>query len=254
MLQCDGVMLSVPGRVLCRNLTLTVEPGQLWAVLGVNGSGKTTLLHALSGLARCGGGTVRLNGCALDAGDSRQRASEIGVLLQQEDANFWGSVLEYVLLGRFPHSASWFGWSSEDESAASAALDEVGLAALAQRRYETLSGGERQRARIAQILAQAPLLYLLDEPLQHLDLRHQTAALTLFRRLVLERGKAVMMVLHDTLWPGRFCSHALLIHDDGTARAGPAREVLDRGSLERLYGCRLQEFTQGAGRYFLPDV
>jgi len=254
MLHCDSVMLSVPGRVLCRDVTLTVEPGQVWAVLGVNGSGKTTLLHALSGLARCGGGTVRWNGCALDAGDSRQRASDIGVLLQQEDATFWGSVFEYVLLGRFPHSPSWFGWSSEDEAAASAALDEVGLAALAQRRYATLSGGERQRARIAQILAQAPRLYLLDEPLQHLDLRHQTAALTLFRRLALEHGKAVMMVLHDTLWPGRFCSHALLIHDDGTARAGPARDVLDRGSLERLYGCRLQEFAQGAGRYFLPDV
>lgn len=254
MLHCDGVMLSVPGRVLCRDVTLTVEPGQLWAVLGVNGSGKTTLLHALSGLARCGGGTVLLNGRALEAGDSRQHAREIGVLLQQEDANYWGSVFEYVLLGRFPHSPSWFGWSSEDEAAASVALAEVGLAALAQRRYATLSGGERQRARIAQILAQAPQLYLLDEPLQHLDLRHQTAALTLFRRLALECGKAVMMVLHDTLWPGRFCSHALLIHDDGTARAGPAQEVLDRDGLERLYGCRLQEFAQGAGRYFLPDV
>jgi len=104
MLHCDHVTLSVPGRVLCRNVTLTVEPGQLWAVLGVNGSGKTTLLHALSGLAGCSGGTVRLNGLTMEAGDSRQRAGEIGVLLQQEDTNFWGSVLEYVLLGRFPQA------------------------------------------------------------------------------------------------------------------------------------------------------
>lgn len=254
MLHCDDITLSVPGRVLCRNLTLTVEPGQMWAVLGVNGSGKTTLIHALGGLARCDHGAVLLNGSALESGASRQRAREIGVLLQQEETNFWGSVLEYVLLGRFPHLQSWFGWTSADEDAALAALAEVGMEGLAQRRYATLSGGERQRARIAQILAQGPRLYLLDEPLQHLDLQHQIAALTLFRQLAVERDKAVMMVLHDTLWPGRFCSHALLIHDDGTTRAGPAREVLDCAVLERLYGCPLQEFVQGAGRYFLPDV
>ena len=254
MLHCGGVTLSVPGRVLCRDVTFTIEPGQLWAVLGENGSGKSTLIHALSGLARCDRGAVLLNGGALESGDSRRRAQQIGVLLQQEDADFWGSVFEYVLLGRFPHARSRLGWHSNDEEAASAALAEVGLAGFAGRRYASLSGGERQRARIAQILAQGPRLYLLDEPLQHLDLRHQTAMLRLFQRLVLENGKAVMMVLHDTLWPGRFCSHVLLMHGDGTARAGPAREVLDRAVLERLYGCPLREFAQGADRYFLPDV
>jgi iron complex transport system ATP-binding protein len=253
MLTSDAITLSVPGRVLCRDLSFTVSPGQLWAILGANGSGKTTLIHALSGLGPCERGTVRLNGEPL-ASDSRRRAREIGVLLQQEDAVFWGSVLDYVLLGRFPHAQSWLGWGSEDEEAAHAALVEAGLAGFASRRYTTLSGGERQRARIAQILAQAPRLFLLDEPLQHLDLRHQSAMLILFRRLALERSRAVMMVLHDTLWPGRFCTHALLIHDDGSVRAGAAAEVLDRGSLEQLYGCKLQEFVQGTGRYFLPEV
>lgn len=254
MLSTDSITLNVPGRVLCRDLSFAVAPGQVWAILGANGSGKTTLIHTLSGLSPCERGTVLLNGEPLASGDSRQRAREIGVLLQQEDAVFWGSVLDYVLLGRFPHAHSWLGWSSEDEQAASAAMDEVGLAGFAARRYMTLSGGERQRARIAQILAQAPRLFLLDEPLQHLDLRHQGAALMLLQRLAREQGRAVMMVLHDTLWPGQFCTHALLIHDDGTVRAGAAAEVLDRGSLERLYGCRLQEFVQGAGRYFLPVV
>lgn len=253
-LNCDAVSLSVPGRVLCRDLTISIEPGQIWAILGANGSGKTTLIHALSGLGPCARGTVRLNGETLASGDRRRRAREIGVLLQQEDAGFWGSVLEYVQLGRFPHAQSWLGWGSEDEQAARAAIEDVGLAGFAARRYTTLSGGERQRARIAQILAQAPRLFLLDEPLQHLDLRHQSAVLALFQRLATEQGRAVMMVLHDTLWPGRFCTHALLIHDDGTVRAGAAAEVLDRASLEQLYGCRLQEFAQGAGRYFLPGV
>lgn len=253
-LGCENLTLEVPGRILCRAITFAIEPGQLWAVLGRNGSGKTTLVHALAGLQPHASGAVTLDGAGLASRTSRQRAREIGVLLQQEETDFWGSVLEYVLLGRFPHARSWFGWRSEDEESAMAALDTVALAAFAQRRFATLSGGERQRARIAQLLAQAPRFFLLDEPLQHLDLKHQARTLALFRELAREDSRAVAMVLHDALWPGRFCTHALLIYDDGNALAGPAREVLTRGNLERLYGCELTELEHDEGRYFVPHV
>lgn len=255
MLRCENLTLSVPGRVLCRALTCALEGGQLWAVLGRNGSGKTTLIHTLAGLQpAAAGGTISLDGAALPSRTNRQRAREIGVLLQLEDTEFWGSVLEYVLLGRYPHIRSWFGWRREDEASALAALEAVELAQFAQRRFTTLSGGERQRARIAQILAQQPRILLLDEPLQHLDLKHQARALALFQRLARNEGRAVAMVLHDALWPGRFCTHALLIHDTGEALAGPAPEVLTRGNLERLYGCSLDEIAHGEGRYFVPNV
>lgn len=254
VLSCENLTLSVRGRVLCRGITCAVEAGQLWAVLGRNGSGKTTLIHTLAGLQPAAGGTISLNGAPLAARTSRQRASDIGVLLQLEDAEFWGSALEYVMLGRFPHARSWLGWRREDEASALSALETVELAPFAQRRFATLSGGERQRARIAQALAQAPRVLLLDEPLQHLDLKHQARALGLFQRLALEEGRAIAMVLHDALWPGRFCTHALLLHEEGDVLGGPAREVLTRRHLERLYGCGLDEMTHGEGRYFVPNV
>lgn len=254
MLRCENLTLAVPGRVLCREISFALDTGQLWAVLGKNGSGKTTLIHALAGLQRDSRGAVKVNGAALSSFTERQRAREIGVLLQQEDMDFWGSVLEYVLLGRFPHPRSWFGWRREDEASALAALATVELAQLGERGYVTLSGGERQRARIAQVLAQAPRIFLLDEPLQHLDLKHQVRTLALFRRLACDEAHGVAMVLHDALWPVRFCTHALLIYDDGRALAGAAREVLTRENLERLYGCGLAELAQGEGRYFMPNV
>ena len=254
MLRCENLTLTVPGRVLCRGITCALEPGQLWAVLGRNGSGKTTLVHTLAGLQPAASGAISLNGTALPPRTSRQLAREIGVLLQLEDTEYWGSVLEYVMLGRFPHARSRFAWLREDEASALAALETVELATFAQRRFATLSGGERQRARIAQILAQDPRILLLDEPLQHLDLKHQTRALALFQRLARDEGRAIAMVLHDALWPGRFCTHALLIHDEGDALAGPAGKVLTRGNLERLYGCSLDEIAHGEGRYFVPNV
>jgi iron complex transport system ATP-binding protein len=254
MLSCRNLTLRVPGRVLCSALSFTIEPGQLWAILGRNGSGKTTLIHTLAGLQDHANGAVQFDGTALASRTSRQRAREIGVLLQQEDAEFWGSVREYVLLGRFPHARSWFGWRREDEESAIAALQKVELTEFIERRFPTLSGGERQRARIAQLLAQTPRIFLLDEPLQHLDLKHQARTLALLRDLARNEARGIAMVLHDALWPGRFCSHALLLHDDGNALAGPARDVLTRANLERLYGCGLEELTHAEGRYFVPNV
>jgi iron complex transport system ATP-binding protein len=163
-------------------------------------------------------------------------------------------VLQYVLLGRYPHARSRFGRGEDDEARARAALDALELAPFAERRFGTLSGGERQRARIAQVLAQDPRVFLLDEPLQHLDLRHQARVIELFRRLAREEGRTVAMVLHDALWPARFCTHAILIYDEGNVLAGPAREVLSRSALERLYGCELTEVPHGEGGYFIPNV
>lgn len=252
MLRCEGLTLTVPGRVLARDLGFEVRRGEIWAVLGANGSGKTTLVHALAGLAPPTAGTVMLDGAPLALRPDTARASLVGILLQQEDASFWGSVFDYVLLGRYPHARSWYGWSREDADSAHAALAATDLTGLAHRGYQTLSGGERQRARIAQLLAQDPRALLLDEPLQHLDLRHQLAVLRLAGALASDRGKAVVMVLHDALWPVRFCTHALLLHDGGQVESGRVAAMLSRERLERLYGCRLREAGSGEERFFVP--
>lgn len=252
MLTCNGLTLGVPGRVLARDVSFEVRRGDIWAVLGANGTGKTTLVHTLAGLAPVQQGAISLTGPSGDEASRRARAALVGILLQQEDTAFYGNVLEYVLLGRFPRARSRIGWDHEDRLASHAALLSVGLAELAQRSYRSLSGGERQRARLAQVLAQDPQCFLLDEPLQHLDLRHQVAVLGLFRALARERAKAVVMVLHDVLWPTQTCTHALLLHEDGTVEAGSAPSMLTRQRLERLYGCALREIASEGAVVFAP--
>jgi iron complex transport system ATP-binding protein len=254
MLGCRHLRLEVPGRLLCADVSVTFGAGEIWAILGRNGSGKTTLVHMLAGLKRATGSTVELDGIALDATSRKHRGRRIGVLLQQEEAEFWGSVLDYVLLGRYPHASSWTGYSRDDERRAEQALEAVELAQLAARRHVSLSGGERQRARIAQLLAQDPGVFLLDEPLQHLDLQHQVRVLSRFQRLAREEQRVVAMVLHDALWPGRYCTHALLIYDDGALASGTAGKVLTRANLERLYGATLAEVSYDGGSCFVPHV
>ena len=236
-LTTEALTLGFPGRVLFRGLSLSVSPGQCWAVLGNNGSGKTTLMHALAGVRRPLSGSVYLDDTPLPIVGAAKRGRLIGLLLQEETAEFFGSVLDYVALGRYPHRRSLLGYDPGAERLARGQLERVDLAQFAGQTFSTLSGGERQRARLALVLTQDPALFLLDEPLQHLDLRHQIQALDWFARLTRTSGRAVVMALHDPALARRYCDHAVLLFDKSQPPlAGPAERVLDLDNLERLYG------------------
>jgi len=232
-LSARGLTLARAGRTVCRDLHAQFEGGQLWAVLGRNGSGKSTLLHALCGLHAPVSGSVEIDGTPIDELSSVERARCIGILLQQDAGSFWGSVRDYAMLGAFPHGIG----RAAALAAAQAALVEVGIAELAERDFDALSGGERQRVRIAQLLAQSPSVYCFDEPLAHLDLRHQIDTLDMARRLAVEGGHAVLVVLHEAHWAVRYCDHALLLGADGVATGGPAAGLLTRERLRELYDC-----------------
>jgi iron complex transport system ATP-binding protein len=252
VLRADNLSLGYPGRLLIDRLALEFRPGSVWAILGRNGSGKSTLLHALAGLAPANRGTVDLEGEPIASWPRRSLARRVGVLLQEESREFWGSVRDYVLLGRYPHATNLFGWSGEDLAITGAELEALRLAAMAERLFANLSGGERQRARAAALFAQRPSLYLLDEPLQHLDLPHQVAVLERLSRLAREEGATVIMVLHDLLLAGRYCDRLLLLHGDGRHAHGSADEMLTAERLGELYGFPIDVVHAQGDRLFLP--
>ena len=252
MLRTDGLRIAYPGRTLVERLSIEFRPGEMWAVLGRNGSGKSTLLHALAALRRPESGCVMLNDTTVGAVPRRALARRIGVLLQEESREFWGSVRDYVLLGRYPHARSPFGWSAEDERIAENEIEALHLGALGDRAFASLSGGERQRARAAALFAQQPVVFLLDEPLQHLDLPHQVAMLERLSNEARNRGAIVVMALHDLLFAARYCSRFLLLFGDGRFSVGPADEALTADHLGELYGFPLMPVEVGGERLFLP--
>ena len=253
MLRAEQLTIAVGARTLCRDLDLAVAPGELWAVLGCNGSGKTTLLHTLAGLAPAVTGLVTVAGKSLADYRQREIGRARGILLQREDQEYWGTLADYVLLGRYPHARRLFGWAAADEEALAGALAAFDLVPLAAQAYGTLSGGERQRARLAQLWAQDPGLLLLDEPLQHLDLRHQLQTLERVREAVHGTGKAALLVLHDLTYAGR-CDRVLMLYGDGRYAAGAAAELLQPERLEDLYGCRVRAYGDGPHAHFIPVI
>ncbi len=252
LLTVRGLAVAVGGRSVVRGLDLDLAAGERLAILGRNGAGKTTLLHTLAGLREPAAGRIDLCGAELAQTPPRRVAQLRGVLLQQQVDAFPASVLETALIGRHPWLKRWAWEGAADARIARAALAAVDLAGFAARDVQTLSGGERQRLAIATLLTQQPRLALLDEPLSHLDLNHQIAALQLLARTAEETGTALVMVMHDPGLAARYCDRALLVHGDGRVESGSAATMLTAERLSALYQHPLRMVEADGQRCFLP--
>jgi iron complex transport system ATP-binding protein len=253
LLAAENLALRVGGRSLVQGLGFEMCAGEFWCVLGQNGAGKTTLLHALAGLAAPSAGRIELAGRPLGGWTPREAALRRGFLPQHSAYGFSMRALDVALLGRYPHLGRRRWEDEEDLRLARAALARVDLAEVAERDVATLSGGERQRAAIAALLAQDPPLYLLDEPLAHLDLRHQLQIMSLLAGLARGERHGVMLSLHDPTLAARFATHALLLFGSGKALCGRSETVLNEDALSEAYGHRVRRIAAGGAAAFVPE-
>lgn len=233
-------------RPVLDNLHFSVRQGEFLGIIGPNGSGKTSLLNLLGRLVRPQAGTIRLFGEDLGVLKPSAIARMIGVVPQDGRPTFAFSVLETVLMGRFPHheahglfaTVAGRGWECEtDREIAWQGMRDTGVAHLADRSIDTLSGGEWQRVLIARALTQEPRVMLLDEPTAHLDLQHQADICALLRTLNESRGLTVVLVSHDLNLASQYCDRLLLLHERRIAACGSVQEVLSRDVLRTTYGC-----------------
>ncbi len=253
LLTLDALTLRAGERTLCDDLSLKIEQGQRWGVLGRNGAGKTTLLHALAGLSPPAQGCVALDGNDLAALTPRIIAQHIGLLLQDTSDALPSSVLETALLGRHPHARGRLFDNAEDLGTARGALARLGIEHLADRAVASLSGGERQRLALATLLVQAPRLLLLDEPSNHLDVGFQSPLVALLRSAS-EEGKsaALVMATHDINLAARLCDFIVLMVRDGETLIGGAEQILTSENLSRAYDCNIAVVEHNGRKLFYP--
>ncbi|MGO4303026.1 ABC transporter ATP-binding protein [Cupriavidus sp. RAF12] len=252
-LALHDVRLRAGNRVLVDGLSMQIEAGQLWCVVGPNGVGKSTLMGVLAGLRAPDGGEVRVDETpATDiapAALARQRA----YLPQAVHDTFSMIVRDAVRVGRHPHLSGW-GWGKgDDDAVVRDVIRELDLESLAVRDVLTLSGGERQRASLAAAMAQQAPLLLLDEPVAHLDLRHQILVLELLKRLTSAGRHAALVILHDLNLARRYATHALLMAEDGHALHGPAHQVLTPAQCSRALRTPIVSVSDGTHTALIPD-
>jgi iron complex transport system ATP-binding protein len=256
MLEVHSLSVSYGSRMVLKNISFELPPGNILAVIGPNGAGKTTLIRALTGIIPLSGGQICVHGKQLNRLSVGDRARWIAVVPQARNLPPAFSAWETVLLGRTPH-LNWLGQVSEkDEAIARSAMARTQTLELAARPVGELSGGEQQRLLLARALAQAAPILLLDEPTSHLDLQFQLALLDQIRALATEEKLSVLVVLHDLNLAARYADRvALLVH--GEVRAlGPAQAVLTPELLSPVYHVPLEVIHGGPGGqpYIIPAL
>jgi iron complex transport system ATP-binding protein len=246
MLSCSDLDVTVADRQLVAGLSLSIGRGDFIALLGPNGVGKTLSLHTLAGLRKPFRGTIRLDNQDMARLRRREIARRVGLLLQDDGDTFPSTVLATVLMGRHPYGSSLAGDSVEDLAQAYRALS-----AMEDRDIGSLSGGERRRLGLARLLTQDPEILLLDEPANHLDPLHQMKLMSLLGELA-NRGKGLLVTLHDPVLALRFASSALLLFGDGNWVLGPVARTITPANLERLFSTPYMTLNSPAGPVFLP--
>jgi len=234
-LAAEGVRLAYGEKVVVDDLDLQLADGSFTAIVGPNGCGKSTLLRALGRLLRPTSGTVLLDGRAITSTPTREVAKVLGLLPQTPLAPEGLTVADLVARGRHPHQSWLRQWSSDDEAVVTEALRWTDMTELADAPVDALSGGQRQRAWISMALAQGTDLLLLDEPTTYLDLAHQVDVLELVSRLHTERGRTVVVVLHDLNLAARYAQRLVAMKDGVLVAAGTPEEVLTEQLLADVF-------------------
>ena len=235
-LTADSVTVGYGGAPVVSDLTLDVPRGRVTTIVGPNGCGKSTLLRTLARLLKPTGGRVLLDGDTIGTMPTREIARRLALLPQSPVAPEGLLVGDLVARGRHPHQRWFRQWSRQDEDVVEAALAMTDTADLRDRPLDQLSGGQRQRAWIAMTLAQDTELMLLDEPTTYLDLAHQVEVLDLVARLNRERGRTVVMVLHDLNLAARYSDVVVVMKDGALLTSGHPTEVFTVEMLGTVFG------------------
>jgi len=227
-LTAQGLNVKLAGRAVLNDISLSLSPGHLVALVGPNGAGKTTLLRALAGLLPSDG-AIHVGGEALSSLALRERARRFAYLPQGHVVHWPLPARDIVALGRYPHGATDPArLSPKDSEAVLRAMQATDVVEFADRRVTELSGGERSRVALARVLAVEAPVILADEPTASLDPRHQFDVVKSLRAAA-DRGVLVIVVTHDIGLAARFADTVLVLREGRmVAQGAPAAALSEQ--------------------------
>lgn len=245
----QNLRISTSRRCLLNIAQLSIPKGQLVAIIGANGAGKSTLLNSLLGKMNGYTMTGRIH-CLGKPIEQAVKSGQIAWVGQHEQFELPLTALEYTLLGDIPNLAWYQKPNQHTLNIAKSHFETFELDHLIHQRITHLSGGEKQRLAIIRALVQNSQVLLLDEPSNHLDIKHERMIFAHLKQLT-QQQKSIVVVLHSLTHAYRFADTVIAMHQGEVIKTGAPWQVMDEQTLYKLYDTHIYQYQTQDGAIFL---
>ena len=235
MMECREVISCLDKQRIIDKVSFTTEKGDIVGIIGPNGSGKTTLLRSILGHIEVESGDILVEGKSIKNYSLKKRAKTIGWVSSELNCLFNYTVLDIIKMGRFPYHESLFDSFTIDHELIDSVLELTKLGPLKHKIFNHLSSGEKQRVQLAKALVQAPSILLLDEPISHLDMKHQDNFINILKKKNKESQMTIIMVSHHIEAILKLCSNVLFLKEGKITKEGKTKEILTTENIKVLF-------------------
>ncbi len=222
-------------RRVSQNLQLSLEPGEVVALIGPNGVGKSTLFRTIAGVQPALEGTILLDNTPLDSYGIRDRAKKISLVFTGRPQTNFVTVEEIISLGRYPHTGVRGKLSAKDRERVAWAMDALGVTEFRNRYTGELSDGELQKVMVARALAQDTDIMILDEPAAFLDVGHRIELMGLLRSIAEEVGRTILISSHDLELVYYVAHRVWLMGRDSSVVQGAPEDIMTPSALGKVF-------------------
>ncbi|MDD3096918.1 MAG: ABC transporter ATP-binding protein [Candidatus Cloacimonetes bacterium] len=239
MIELQNISYAYGTQDILQDVNLELPEHGFTVLAGPNGAGKSTLLYLLMAYLKPKTGSIRLRGRELHKYSRSELARIIAFIPQELHSEFDYTVLETVLMGRFPYLGIMQNYGEEDKELALGALEQMNLLDLKDRFVSELSGGEKQRVYLVRALVQNTRFIFLDESLSQLDINYQLEIMRLLKSISQTQDKAILLISHNLNLAANYADRMLFIKNGKLLYAGSPNQAMQSSHLDELFGIKL---------------
>lgn len=236
ILKTSSLSIGYDSKTVVSDINVTLNEGDIIALVGPNGAGKSTLFKTFSTHIKPVGGKIELFGKDLMSYSPKERAKLLGIVLTERPDDMFLKVFDVVAAGRYPYTGLFGKLNENDDKEIKVSLELVGVNHLIDRVFNTLSDGEKQKVMIAKAIAQNTPIIMLDEPTAFLDYPSKIELFSLLKKLAKEQKKAILFSSHDLELLLRYTDNLWIIAKNQQFAAGNSKDLLKNGIIKKYFG------------------